>query len=81
MARIKSHPVLFIPEGRRTVSFLFNGSEEKGFVGEPRSLRSGAGKPVFPFIPRMVRLRGSSAPMDNVPNARCLSMEFQRNHA
>ena len=53
MARIKSHPVLFIPEGRRTVSFLFNGSEEKGFVGEPLSSSLMAlGKAGFSFHPK-----------------------------
>lgn len=35
MPRITTHPVLPIPEGRRQVSFTFDGEEASGYAGEP----------------------------------------------
>lgn len=35
MARISSHPVLAVKEGRKTVSFSFDGKPASGFEGEP----------------------------------------------
>ncbi|MDX9826763.1 MAG: FAD-dependent oxidoreductase [Spirochaetia bacterium] len=53
MPRIMSHPVLAMPEGRKTVSFLFNGEPAEGYEGEALSSSLMAlGKSSFSLHPK-----------------------------
>ena len=84
MPRITSHPILKLPEGRKSVRFLLNGQQAEGFEGEALSSALIAlGKSSFSFHPKDGAPQGlfcangqcsqCTVLIDGVPKKSCLT--------